>query len=751
MRYDPFRAFRRLESLRLEATTRHAARFATDAGPLEVASYAPGILRLRWGSGSGPDYGLLAAAPTPVDLECRETGDGCRVAAGDVVLELRPAPLRVRLLRENRVVLEAADDGHIHGGLRLPAFGVCETARPPASVAAFALGSGEAVYGLGEKYGPLNRRGQRVVSWNEDAWGVNAEASYKNVPFAWSPAGWGVFINTPARVVHGVGYPEWSHRAYVVLVEEPGLDLFLLTAETPAGLLDRFTHVTGRAPVPPRWSLGVWMSRAFYRTADEALDAARTLRQRRIPCDVLVLDGRAWLKVETRFAFEWDPDRYPDPGGFIRNVKALGFRLCLWEYPYVSIHNPRFAELAQRGYFLRDAQGAPYVYAWDDEPFGSLLTPLPPSGLVDFTNPDAYAWYRDAHRPLFEAGVDVMKTDFGEQIPEDARAHNGERGSRLHNVYPVLYNRCVYESTARYATGGAIVWGRSGWTGSQRYPVQWGGDPQADWEGLAASIRGGLSWGMSGAPYYSHDIGGFFGPSPAPELYVRWVQAGVMCSHTRFHGTTPREPWHFGEEAERIVRGWLEWRYRLLPYLESCAIAASTTGLPVMRAMPLAFPDDRPAAAFDEQYMLGPSLLVAPVVRPGGQARIYLPAGTWFDLSDAPRFDAARGRRTLRGPATIEQRVPLDRMPLYGRDGCLLPLGPAAQHAGELEAGAELSELVVFGLPRVELALSGSAFELTVRGDGCRIHPLANRVRVSPLGDVRVERRDGGVDCLTVE
>src|SRR5262249_40138634 len=381
------------------------------------------------------------------------------------------------------------------------------------------------------------------------------------VPFAWSPRGWGVFVHTPARVTHGVGYPEWSHRSYILRVEEPGLDVFLLAAPTPAGLLERFTLLTGRPPGPPPWSFGVWMSRAYYRTAGEALEVARALREQRIPCDVLVLDGRAWLKVETRFAFEWDAGRYPDPAAFVRDLKALDFRLCLWEYPYVSTRHRLFAELAEQGYLLRDEQGDPLVYQWDTEPFGSLLTPLPASGLVDFTNPEAYAWYRDAHRRLFEAGADVMKTDFGEQVPAAARAHNGDPGSRLHNVYPLLFNRCVYEAAERYASGGAVVWGRSGWTGRQRYPVQWGGDPQADWEGLAASIRGALSWGMSGGPFYSHDIGGFFGEQPDPELYVRWAQAGVMSAHTRFHGTTPREPWHFGEEALRIVRAWLEWRY----------------------------------------------------------------------------------------------------------------------------------------------------------------------------------------------
>lgn len=714
MSRDPA-GLRPLAQLKLQAATPLGARFATEVGRLDATCYAPGIIRLRFTAGPAddgpaghrPDYGLLAAGPDALHVKFTADGGLYRLESGAMSLDLAPDPVRLRLSDNGRGLLASTGDGHIRGGLRLPPIALDQDAQgEPAWVVALGLRSDEPIYGLGEKFGPLNHRGQLIVSWNEDAWGVNSELSYKNIPFAWSPSGWGVFVHTTARVEHGVGYPQWSHRSYVVRVDDPTLDLFLLAAPTPAAILERFTYLTGRAPVPPRWSLGVWMSRCYYRTADEAMEVARQLRKRSIPCDVLVLDGRAWLKVETRFGFEWDEERYPDPGSFIRDLKSLNFRLCLWEYPYVSVHNPLFTKLAEKGYLLRNAGGDPYVYVWDPAPFGSLLTPLPPSGMVDFTHPDAYAWYRDAHQALFAQGVDVMKTDFGEQIPIDAQASNGETGRRLHNVYPLLHNRCVYEASERHARGGALVWGRSGWTGSQRYPIQWGGDPQADWEGLAASIRGGLSWGMSGAPFHSHDIGGFYGPQPDPELYVRWVQAGVMASHTRFHGTTPREPWHFGEEAEQIVREWLLWRYRLLPHLEACALEAHRTGMPVMRAMPLAFPDDPPAWRFEEQYLLGPSLLVAPVLAPGGTVRVYLPAGGWYDIVSGER---------LEGPRTIERTVPLKEMPIYGREGFILPLGRAVQHTAELDAKTPLNELWLFGVPREGLDLPGLTIDMDLR------------------------------------
>ena len=227
-----------------------------------------------------------------------------------------------------------------------------------------ALNSGESIFGLGEKFSGLDKRGQLIDNWNRDATGVNAEISYKNVPFAWSPRGWGLFIHTAARVTHGVGYPPWSHRSYVLKLDDPNLDLFLLFANSPAEMLFKYTALTGRTALPPRWGYGAWFSRAYYKTADEIMEVAHKLRERAIPADVLTLDGRAWHKSETRFDFSWDPDRYPDPEGFVRSLRAMDYRLCLWEYSYLSDLNPMFGELESKKYFLQDKNGDTYIYRW---------------------------------------------------------------------------------------------------------------------------------------------------------------------------------------------------------------------------------------------------------------------------------------------------------------------------------------------------------------------------------------------------
>ncbi len=710
-------AFQRLNEVRFISDSTHDAHFEVDGIPLRVSAHAANTFRLTIGKSELPDYQLLQQPNASEVLKVVAAPGVWQISAGEMVLELTCTPLRLKLTRNGKTILASITDQHFRGRSRLPAFGVGDTEnRGGRSLwcAAFALESNTAIYGMGEKFGPLNKRGQLIRGRTEDALGVNTELSYKNIPFCWSPDGWGLLAHTPGVVRHGAGYPQWSHRSYVVEIEDDALDLFLFGGE-PAAIIDSYTKLTGRAAIPPLWSFGMWLSRAYYKTPQEAIDTAAALRKREIPCDVITLDGRAAWEVRTRFAFEWDKSRFDDPKKILGQLRNHNLKVCAWEYPYISVHNPLFKELQAKGWLLKNKEGAAYVFDWvkdpTDNPFGAVLTPLPPSGILDFTHPAAAAFWADSHNKLFDDGVDVIKTDFGEQVEDDMVAHNGDTGRRLHNVYPLLYNACVYNATKSYneqhGRGAPMVWGRDGFIGSQRFPMQWGGDPQTDWEGMAASIRGALSYGLSGVPYYATDVGGFYGAQqPDGELYLRWTANGIFCSHFRYHGIGVREPWGLGEATEAVAKKLLAFRYRLIPYIMGASQQAVLTGLPLMRAMPLAFPHDRLARSFEMQYLFGDALLVAPIIAAGGEVEVYFPAGEiWHDLTT--------GERIVGGHTRVIQKA-IHELPVWGRDGYVLCLGPAMMHTGEMDLAAPINEAWLFGVPRGQPCVMNDVVTLSV-------------------------------------
>lgn len=695
--------------------------FTTDSGTLEVSFWAEDIVRLRLGDAEVNMYPIIAGTPSARTVSHTTSGRMHIVSCGKGEFIIDPGepetdtpgvPISCTFKYNRKEVIQPSPDGHFVRRFRIPPFARTESGW----FFSIALQPNAPIYGFGEKYGTLNKRGQKLVSWAEDALGVNAEICYKNAPFCWTPTGthssdgnqgYGVFIHTAARVTHGAAYPQWSNWSYAALVEDDVLDVFFIAGDKPADVIRGYTNITGRTKEVPLWSLGNWISRAYYQTFEEAEEIARTIRDRRIPCDVFTLDGRAWQDTETRFYFDWDSSRYPEPEKFIDIMHELNMKLCVWEYPICSVDHPLFAEFDEKGWFLKDSDGKTYQYEFDLSPFGKVLTPLPKSGLFDFTHPDAARWWYSKHRELHELGVDVFKVDFGEQVPEDAYASNGDSGIKCHNAIPLLYNQTCYQASEDHY-GEGFVWARCGWAGSQRFPMQWGGDPQASWNGLAGSILGGLSWGFTGVPFYSHDIGGFYGGPPDPELYVRWVQAGVLGPFCRIHGIGPREPWYFGDEAEEITREWLALRYRLLPYLQRQVKESTLSGMPVMRGMALAFPDEKRTWGFELQYMLGDHLLVAPVLQPGGWATVCLPEGSWYDFFTGER---------LVGDQVLEIQSPLHRIPVFVREGAALAEGPAVRHTGELNEENRIEKVRVFGVPHQQALVHETAVSLKYESD----------------------------------
>jgi len=620
------------------------------------------------------DYGLLLNPPTTNSLSVENFDGSSSISDGRLTLEVTYSPFAFALKDSgNKLICQSPTDGHFVRRHRVPPLAKTEQGW----VFSVDLSSNEAIYGLGEKWGTLNKRGQLLRSYNSDALGVNAEISYKNTPFAWSPKGWGILSHTPSPVIHSVGHPSWSQRSYISLIEDEFLDVFIFASRSESenkglDIIQSYTGLTGSAPVPPNWSGGVILSKAYYQDPEELLAVAHEVRDRDMPCDVITIDGRAWQDTDTRFAFEWDKSRWPNPKAVLDELRQLGFKVCIWEYPLISVKHDLYKLFDENGWFLKDKRtNETYQYDWDQQAFGEVLSPLPKSGIVDFTNSDAYEYWKHAHKALYEIGVDMIKADFGEQIEDDNMvAQNGETGDQLHNVYAFLYNRCVYEAAQEFGENGPFLFSRAAWIGSQRFNSQWGGDPQADWEGMMGNIRGGLSWGLSGAPFYATDVGGFYKDTRDDTLYVRWAQAAVFSAHYRLHGIGPREPWSYSEQANQAVMDALSLRYRLQAYLQKAMYQAANMSLPVQRPMVIAFPNEKQSWAFENQFMFGDDLLVVPCFDPQGDIEFYLPEGQWlpFDISKLEPGQA------LTGSKVYQRTLAIDEMAVFVRQGVKIPL-----------------------------------------------------------------------------
>lgn len=484
-----------------------------------------------------------------------------------------------------------------------------------------ALQPGETVYGLGEQFGAFVKNGQSLDMWNEDG-GTNSEYAYKNVPFYLTSEGYGVLVNHPGRVSFEVA----SHQVERVQfsVEGHSLDYYIFGGPTAKDALDQYTTLSGRPGLPPDWSFGLWLSTSFTTNYDETAIFANIERMESlgIPISVFHFDC-FWMKELTWCSLLWDERNFPDPAAMLARIKARGIRVCLWMNPYIAEASPLFAEGAALGYLLHDADGGVYqVDFWQ-----------PGQGFVDFTNPDACAWYAGKLEALLDMGVDCFKTDFGERIPADAVYFDGSDSERMHNYYTYLYNQTVFDLLERKKGAvQAVLFARSATVGGQKFPAHWGGDNTSTFISMAETLRGGLSLGLSGFGFWSHDISGF-NDTATPDLYKRWVAFGLLSSHSRLHGnSSARMPWLFDDEAVDVLRFFNSLKTRLMPYLLNAAEEAHEHGWPVLRAMLLEFPDDPTCRPLDMQYMLGAALLVAPVFRADGLVTYYLPGGEWRNL-----------------------------------------------------------------------------------------------------------------------
>lgn len=594
------------------------------------------------------------------------------------------------------------------------------------------LGVGTTVYGLGERFGPLVRNGQVVDIWNADG-GTATEQAYKNVPFYLTDAGYGVFVDHPGKVGFEVGSETVSRVQFSAETQE--LTYYVVHGPTPKEILRRYTALTGRPALPPAWSFGLWLSTSFTTSYDEETVTSfiEGMRERELPLSVFHFDC-FWMREFHWCDFRWDPRVFPDPEGMLARLKAKGLHVCVWINPYIAQRSPLFDEGRALGHLLRRPDGS--VWQWDMW--------QPGMALVDFTSPAARDWYASKLEALLAQGVDCFKTDFGERVPLDVEWSDGSDPERMHNYYTHLYNRTVFDVLRKHrGEGEAVVFARSATAGSQRFPVHWGGDCEATYASMAESLRGGLSLGLSGFGFWSHDIGGFEG-TPTPALFKRWLAFGLLSSHSRLHGSSSyRVPWLFDEEAVDVLRHFTRLKLRLMPYLYDVARVAHEEGLPVMRAMVLEFPEDPGCAHLERQYMLGPDLLVAPVFSDEGDVTYYVPEGTWTHFLTGG---------TVTGPRWVRERHGFRGLPLLVRPGAVLPVGAHADRPDYPHADGVT--LRTYGLERgteVRVRVGDTVFTVVREGDTLRASASDSSAPWALAAGDRVTRAEAGTGFLTLE
>ncbi len=717
-------------------TTRIMHRGATLGGinlTMVITSPAPEVLRVRTyhhmgALQKGPEFALCQTAEQPLNVTSDE--ERIVVTSGTLSLEIGKKNWYMAYKRNGEVITKSGakdlacmktdwkGDYYDKGD-------ITETYMRQQ----LSMGVGELIYGLGERFTAFIKNGQSVSIWNEDG-GTSTYQSYKNIPFYISNKGYGVFVNHPEKVEFEVATEQVTKTAFSV--EGGCLDYYLFNGPTMKEVLTRYTDLTGKPSLPAPWTFGLWLSTSFTTNYDEetVMSFVNGMLERDIPLRTFHFDC-FWMKEFHWTDFEWDSRVFPDPEGMLRRIKEKGLNICVWINPYIGQESCLFREGMEKGYFVKRINGD--VWQWDMW--------QPGMALVDFTNKDACAWYQEKLAGLLSMGVDCFKTDFGERIPvEGICYHDGSDPKKMHNYYTYLYNKVVYEILEKKrGKGEAVLFARSATAGGQQFPVHW-----------EESLRGGLSLMMSGFGYWAHDIGGFESTS-TPDVYKRWVAFGLLSSHSRLHGSTSyRVPWAYDEEAVDVVRFFTKLKARLMPYLYKTAVITSKTGIPTMRSMVLEFTEDRTCHYTDRQYMLGDSLLTAPIFNEEGMADYYLPAGRWTDFFTG---------EVKTGGSWIKEKHGYLSVPLLVKENSIVALGARDDRPDydygdgvelriyELEDGVRVSD-VVFGMDNAEevkmsAERAGNVITVNVMSDKAYSVRLVNRKAVSVAGgDMTLEGND---------
>ena len=653
-----------LEHVRQVTPIPGGALLAVDEALLEVRFVAANVLRVRLAP-----HGEFRDEETFVLVEEPSPHVATILAADDATVTLTTAELRVEIARRPFALRLVDQDGNVVVATPtdVPAIEWDGDRR----VQRLALPMGVHVYGLGQgALSQLDLRGRERRMWQE--WDAFRHSGNDGIPLALTTSGYGVLLNSswPSRWVVAEGEPApapnrpdwapapWPHgepageahpERLGILLDGGELDLFFIYGPDFDRILESYTRLTGQPSLPPRWALGLIQCKNRYRSAEELVYVAQEYRRRNLPCDVLVVD---WHWFEYFGDLAWVEPDWPDPLATMEELREKGFRVMQAQHPFIAQQARTFAEFDERGFLIH--------------------IPNEPRAVFDHSNPQARAAWWARFRPIWRQGVRAFWTDMGELEvhPVGARHFLGAR-ERVHNVYSLLWSKGLYENQRRESDLRVCALARTAWAGIPRYgTLMWSGDVATEWDVLRDQVIVGQEVCLSGQPYWTTDIGGFFTTgSFSPELYARWYQWGAFCPLFRTHGTRPgNEPWTFGPQVEAICARYARLRYRLLPYIYACARETYETGRPIMRAMVVDFGDDPQAVAAEHQFTFGPAFLVAPVVELRARRRqVYLPGGVWYDFWSGRRWE---------GGCTVEVESPLDTLPLFVRGGSLIPMGP---------------------------------------------------------------------------
>lgn len=652
--------------------------------PLLLRAYGDSILRLftsMVGDEMKEESDMLCMAqnlkPEPLTVSFSDNLYSVYDAKGRLRAEINVQPAKKdwwsELLPEPQptIRLTLFPDGNMEKGVELsddhfspPRYdalpiGFCMTeGKADRATMSFKCDPDECFVGTGERFRKMDLSGQTFFLKNQDGQGVNNRRAYKNIPFFISSRKYGVFYHTSDYC--RLSLADHSTRSVQFRNDRATIDAFIIGGETPERILFHYREITGFPPMLPLWSFGIWMSRMTYFSAEEVEEICQRLRVEQFPCDVIHLDT-GWFRTDWLCEWKFNPERFPDPEGFIKRLADNGYKVSLWQLPYVANGAEQIAEAKENNYI------GPLLKEQASE--GSNFSTLDYAGTIDFTYDKATEWYKGLLRNLLNMGVKCIKTDFGENIHMEATYHS-MTPQQLNNIYALLYQKAAYEVT-KEVTGDGIVWARAAWAGCQRYPLHWGGDSESSWAGLAGSLKGGLHFGLSGFAFWSHDVPGFHSTPDFmnsvidPKVYVRWTQFGVFSSHMRYHGTHKREPWYYPTVSD-IVKKWWKLRYRLMPYILEESRLATETGYPVLQALLFHHPDDRTCWHIDDEYYFGRAFLVAPVMNSSDRRDIYLPEGEWVNFFTKEHFH---------GPIWLKDvYVPLDEMPVFCHPGTVIPV-----------------------------------------------------------------------------